>query len=125
MHKKVKMLPLLNLDCDCDEAAVKVIDALVNANLRVVTSFDSQHTCEPGNRAPCPHHGTAVCDCRIIILLIYEATSHPATLLAHGQDGETWVSLATAAGQRPTTGLENKIRLALSALPATLNDSSL
>lgn len=116
--EKVKMMPLIKLNCDCDEAVSEVIDNLHGCGLRAMISFDSRLTREMATPVVCPHHGTAVCDCRIVILLIYETDSRPATLLAHGQDGETWISLVIAPGQRPSAPLENKIRQALSPLPA-------
>ena len=81
-------------------------------------SFDSQRTRETAPPAACPHHGTVDCDCQIVILLVYEADGRPATLLAHGQDGETWISMVVAPGQRPPARLESKIKQALSPLPA-------
>ena len=111
-------MPLLKLNCTGGEAVTRVTDALNDTGLRVMMSFDSQRTREAATPAACPHHGTADCDCQIVILLVYEADGRPATLLAHGQDDETWISLVVAPGQRPSARLENKIKQALSPLPA-------
>jgi len=112
------MMPLLKLNCTGGKAVTRVTDALSETGLRVMLSFDSQHTRIAATPAACPHHGTADCDCQIVILLIYEADGRPATLLVHGQDGETWISLVVAPGQRPHAHLENKIKQALAPLPA-------
>ena len=110
---KVMMAPLLKLSCIGDEAVSRVKHVLNDAGLRVVVSFDSHLVRESVSPAACPHHGTSYCDCQIVILLVYDEDSHPATLLAHGQDGETWISLAAAPGQRPPARLERKIAKAL------------
>jgi hypothetical protein len=112
------MMPLTKLNCTGDQAITWLKDALNDTGLRVMLSFDSQHTRKSGTTATCPHHGTADCDCQIVILLVYDTGSQPATILAHGQDGETWISLVVAPGQRPPMYLENKIKQALSPWPA-------
>ena len=116
-HEIVKKMPLLKLDCSGDEAVARVKDALSDTGLWVMMSFDSHLTRETATPEACQHHGTTDCDCQIVILLVYAADGRPATLLAHGQDGETWISLVVAPGQRPPARLENKIKQALSPLP--------
>ena len=111
------MAPLLKLSCIGDEAVSKVKHVLNDTGLRVVVSFDSHLVREGISPTACPHHGTANCDCQIVILLVYGEDSHPATLLAHGQDGETWISLAAPPGQRIPARLEKEISKALSPLP--------
>ncbi len=113
-------MPLLKLNDTGDEAIIRVKNALEDSGLRVMMSFDSQLTRNAATPTACPHHGTADCDCQIVILLVYDRDGQPATLLAHGQDGETWISLVVAPGQRPPARLEDKIKQALSPLP-TLN----
>jgi hypothetical protein len=111
------MAPLLKLNCTGDEAVSRVKDILDETGLRVLVSFDSHHVRESVSPAACPHHGTLNCDCQIVILLVYDEDGQPATLMAHGQDGETWISLATTPGQGPPARLEKKISKALSPLP--------
>jgi hypothetical protein len=107
------MALLLKLNYVGDEAVTRVIQILNESGLRVLISFDSRHVREKTSQAPCPHHGTAGCDCQVTILLVYDEGKKPATLLAHGQDGETWISLVSALGQRPSGKLKNKIAHAL------------
>ena len=110
------MMPLIKLNCAGDEAAARVTEVMQGSSLRVMTSFDSQLTRIPMTPSACPHHGTAACDCQIVILLVYDQDGQPATLLAHGQDGETWISLVVAPGQRSQARLENKIKRLLDAI---------
>jgi hypothetical protein len=116
-HVIVKMMPIIKLKSTGDEAVSRIMDVLHNSSLRVMTSFDSQLTRTTATPSTCPHHGTADCDCQIVVLLVYDKDGQPATLLAHGQDGETWISLVVAPGQRPHAHLERKIKQALSPLP--------
>jgi len=110
------MAPLLKLSCIGDEAVSRVKEILDETGLQVLVSFDSHHVWEGVSPAACPHHGTSNCDCQIVILLVYDEEGKPATLLVHGQDGETWISLAAGPGQRPPARLEKKISNALSPL---------
>lgn len=112
------MMPLLKLNNSDDKAVTRVKHALEDTGLRVMLSFDSHLTRAAATPAACPHHGTAACDCHIVILLVYDQDGQPASLLAHGQDGETWISLVIAPDQRPNTNLERKIKQAISSLLA-------
>lgn len=107
------MVPLIKLAFTGNEAVSWITDVLQSSGLRVMTSFDSQLTRTIVAPSTCPHHGTAACDCQIVILLVYDQDGQPATLLADGQDGETWISLVVAPGQRPHARLENKIKEAV------------
>ena len=104
------MRPLLTLHCRCDTAVTEITEALENSGLRIMPSFDSSLATVP---TTCPHHGTEQCDCRIVILLVYGADERPATLMVHGQDGETWISLTYPPGLRPSASLQTQIKNAL------------
>jgi len=118
------MTPFLKLNCNGAEAVTRVTAALTETGLRVMMSFDSHLARTATPSAACPHHGTADCDCQIVILLVYDQDGQPATLLAHGQDGETWISMVVAPGQRPHVRLENKIKQTLSPLPAIKDNAT-
>ncbi len=105
------------LRCRCNTAVTEITEALEDAGLRVMLSFDSRLTAAP---TVCPHHGTEQCDCQIVILLVYGTEERPATLMAHGQDGETWISIASAPGQRSSPNLEATIKRTLSPLSITV-----
>ena len=113
------MVPLIKLQFTGNEAVSWITDVLQSSSLRVMTSFDSQLTRTTPTPPTCPHHGTAACDCQIVILLVYDQDGQPATLLADGQDGETWISLVVAPGQRPHPRLENKIKEAVFGIAAS------
>lgn len=87
------LTPFLSLNVPSDESLVWLKDRLATANLRVVQTFDlhcARHALED---CPCPHHGTDQCDCQMVVLLVYANLPEPATLVLHGNDGQTWLSL--------------------------------
>jgi hypothetical protein len=111
------MAPILKLKCLCDEAVNRVTNTLHKNGLRVLISFDSHQARGAVLSAACPHHGASNCDCQIVILLVYDEEREPATLLLHGQDGETWISMAATPGYRQPAQLRKKISTALDPLP--------
>ena len=49
----------------------------------------------------------------MVVLLVYRKQDDPATLVIHGQDGRSWVSLAGPLGKRANQHLETAIRRTL------------
>src|SRR5687767_5039354 len=78
----------------CDDVAAGLAQALAQNGYGVNRSFDLHSARATHANCACPHHGTALCDCQLVVLLVYEAGSGPVTLLVHGRDGQTSVSLA-------------------------------
>ena len=67
---------------------------LESAGLRVMQTFDLRGTASLSQGyCTCPHHGTAQCDCQLVVLLIYESEDAPVSLILHGNHGRTWLSL--------------------------------
>ena len=104
------LMPFLALDQTCEQVQAWVNEKLTGAGFRVVQTFDLQVARLAHPDCPCPHHGTADCNCQMIVLLIYQKKSDPVTLVIHGQDGRTWLSLAGPMGQRANQHLEAAIR---------------
>ena len=107
------LMPFLVLDQTCDQVLARVNGQLTNAGFRVVQTFDLQVARMAHPDCPCPHHGTHDCNCQMVVLLIYRNQDEPATLVIHGQDGKSWVSLAGPVGKRANQHLEAAIRRAL------------
>lgn len=108
------MAQLLTLDCPSEEATRWTADTLARADLQAVTSFDLRTTRAAQTDCACPHHGTSACDCQMVVLLVYGRDGGPATLVLHGRDGRTYLSLADTSGQRPPPKLAAAIFAALS-----------
>lgn len=110
---------MLTLECPSEEAVGWITEALALADLQVATSFDLRAARATHTERTCPHHGTAACDCQMVVLLVYGPNARPATLVVHGRDGRTYLSLADTTGQRPSPKLAATIFtiLSLEALP--------
>lgn len=104
---------LVVLENDNNNPIQRIQNTLTDAGLRVLTSFDSRHTRTDATAMPCPHHGTAECSCRIVVMLVYGLEDFPATLLVHGQDNAMTVSLVYPPGLRPSGLFLSQITKAL------------
>ena len=119
------MTQLLVLKCDCDEAVERVTRPLTQAGFRVLRSFDLRQAWRqpigdatlgglraansfdlrsamtaPGD-CSCPYHGSDPCHCQMVVMLVYGAAVAPATLVAHGHNGQTWITLIDTPAQHP------------------------
>lgn len=102
-------MELGTIACTGDEASSWIIARLEGAGLRVYRSFDLRSARAVDNSCACPYHGTEACDCQMVVLLVYEGQGTPATLVLHGHQGRTWMSLVEA----PHAGLQASITNAL------------
>lgn len=97
----------------CDEALQWVRAQLLQADLRPIQTFNLHTARLAMHDCSCPNHGTDECDCQMVVLLVYGRTADPATLILHGNDGKTWVSIATDTQQRANAKLIHSIQQAL------------
>ena len=107
------LMPFLVLDQTCDQVLAWVNQQLTSAGFRVVQTFDLQVARNAHPDCPCPHHGRNDCNCQMVVLLVYGKQDDPATLVIHGQDGRSWVSLAGPMGKRFNQHLQVVVRRAL------------
>lgn len=85
--------PILTLNRPCDEALNWSSRNLRQNGLRVIQTFDLHTARHATEDALCPHHRKRPCDCQMIVLLVYGNEGEPVTLVLHGNDGQTWVSM--------------------------------
>ena len=112
------LLPFLALDQPCDQILAWVNERSATAGFRVVETFDLQVARLAHNDCTCPHHDTERCTCQLIVLLVYQKKQeNPATLVIHGQDGKTWLSLMDPVGSRKNPTLEATIKRVLQSFP--------
>ena len=105
--------PFLSINQPCDETLQWAKKQLSQANLRAVQTFDL-HTARIGlHDCSCPNHGTEECDCQMVVLLVYGKATEPETLILHGNDGQTWVSMAETPNQKKNINIVTVIRNAL------------
>jgi len=105
---------LVTVQANCEEATIQAAQLLSSAGLRVVRSFDLRSARMAHAECTCPHHGTAQCTCQFVVLLIYGQGGAPVTLVAHGHDGQTWLSLVDTPQQPAELRLRDEIVQALS-----------
>jgi hypothetical protein len=105
---------LLRLKLPSEEAVSWLTGFINKAGLRVVRTFDLQDARHHHAQCPCPHHGTDLCDCQLVVLLVYGNSSCPVSLLAHSYDGQTFVSLVDNPQQRADFQMERTLRQLLS-----------
>jgi len=91
--------PLFSMLIGGEAAQSHIMAALTAANLRVERSFDMQVARLAHTECSCPHHGTEECDCQLVVLLVYDHKSPPATLILHGRDNFTNISLVDSPMQ--------------------------
>ena len=104
------LMPFLVLDKTCDQTLRWVNEQLSSASLRTVQTFDLQVARLAHPECTCPHHGEAECNCQMVVLLVYRKQEDPATLIIHGQENKTWVSMAAPVERRTNQQLEIAIR---------------
>ncbi len=86
--------PFLAVSDPCEATADRLQRHLLRGGFRALQTFDLQDARLGLDDCTCPHHGAAECDCQMIVVLVYGKTPEPATLILHGHDGQTWISLA-------------------------------
>lgn len=107
------LMPFMVVDEACGSVLARVSEELTRTGFQVVRTFDLQVARLAHPDCPCPHHGTDECNCQMVVLLVYRADHVPATLVVHGQDRRSWLSLVNQAGQRTDSQLEGAIRRVL------------
>jgi len=116
--------PFLSINHPCDEALQWTKKQLSQAGLRPIQTFDLHTARLAMHDCPCPNHETSKCDCQMVVVLVYGKAAEPATLILHGNDGQTWVSIAGDPQQRADAKLINSIQQALEIkVPASISQA--
>ncbi len=95
-------IPFLSANLSCDEALQSAKRRLSRAGLRAQQTFDLHTARLSLPDCPCPRHGTDICDCQMVVLMVYGEAAEPATLILHGNGGITWFSLVEQPVNRKT-----------------------
>ena len=102
--------PFISIDFSCNQALQIAKTQLSEAGLSTVQTFNLNTARLGMNNCCCPNHGKEACDCQMIVLLVYGDVAEPATLILHGNNGQTWISIADSASQRGDPKLATRIR---------------
>jgi hypothetical protein len=103
--------PFRIVEQNCDDALQWANRELLHAGLRTMQTFDLSAARAGAHDCLCPYHGTEQCDCQMVILLVYGSDEGPETLILHGNEGKTSLSLAHT--MQPVSRLAIQIRNAL------------
>lgn len=103
------LIPLLTLDQTSAKVQAWVNQELTSAGFRVVQTFDLQVARLAHPDCLCPNHGTEDCNCQMVVLLVYPKKGAPATLVIHGQEDKSWLSLSVPEGRRVNQRFETAI----------------
>lgn len=90
--------PIFYAKLPWDNAVPFFIERMRQSGLQVIRTFDLQETRAGEINCTCPNHGTEKCDCQMVVLLVYGKENQPASLVAHGHNGQTWFSLVEFMG---------------------------
>ena len=110
---RMNISPFLSTDHPCDETLQWATRQLTEAGLRHVQTFDLHTARVAMHNCSCPNHGTDECDCQMVVLLVYGKAEEPVTLILHGNNGQTWLSIADGPQQTIDSRLINTIHQAL------------
>ena len=105
--------PFLSVNHPCDETLQWTKKQLSQAGLRPIQTFDLQTARVGLHDCSCPNHGNEECDCQMVVLLVYGKEPEPVTLILHGNNGQTWLSLADHPNHRTEAGTIAAIQQAL------------
>ena len=108
--------PFLSIDSPCDQALQMTKTQLSEAGLSAVQTFNLNTARLGLHNCCCPNHGTEACDCQMIVLLVYGEAPEPATLILHGNNGQTWISIADSMVQRGEPKLVTRIQRVLQSV---------
>ena len=84
---------LLNLHQPTEEAVAWTMQRLMACGFQVEQTFDLHAARMSQVDCPCPYHGTSDCTCQMIVLLVRSQKTQPVTIVVHGHDGQTCLSL--------------------------------
>ena len=105
--------PFLSVNQACDLALDWTKEQLLQVGLRPVQTFDLLAARAGLHDCPCPNHGTSVCDCQMVVVLVYGKAEEPITLILHGNTMQTWLSIADSGSQKPDSTLSTEVKQAL------------
>jgi len=101
--------PFFSMNHPCDDALHWTREQLTRAGLRSVQTFDLNAARGGLHDCPCPNHGIDACDCQMVIMLVYGKSEEPVTLILHGNDEQTWLSIAENSAPKTNDSLTEHI----------------
>ena len=108
---------LLTIPLECEAAVAQIIRRLKTEGLQVIRSFDLKTARMAHTECTCPHHGTELCDCQMIVLLVYEGTGQPVTIVAHTMVAHDLVAHTNVAHDSVAHDFEGETHISIEYSP--------
>ncbi len=89
----------LVINRDFDRTLERIVTELSGFGLQTLRTFDFQDARHPNPDYTCPYHGEGPCDCQMVVLLVYQGSRRPVSLVLHGHDMQTWLYLVDTPQQ--------------------------
>lgn len=109
------LTPILTLSQSADTTVAWMMHRLISRGYQVERTFDLHAARMSQADCPCPLHGTTDCSCQMVVFLVHGQEAQPGTIIVHGYDDETCISLLDMASQL------NQERIIQALLPVTEN----
>ncbi len=90
--------PLFVLDQNCQDITSRIVHEVEKAGMQALRSFDLDAVRSSSQGFCCPIHGTNVCTCHLVILLILSRQRGSLTVILEGSDQQTSVYLDSGQG---------------------------
>jgi hypothetical protein len=87
------LTPILTLSQSTKATVAWTMKQLQAHGFQVERTFDLRAARMAHANCPCPHHGTNDCTCQMVVLLVQGNELQPVTIIAHGNDDHTSLSL--------------------------------
>lgn len=84
---------ILTLHQPTEETVAWAMQRLNACGFQVEQTFDLHAARMSQVDCPCPYHGTNDCTCQMIVLLVRGQRTQPVTLVVHGHDCQTCLSM--------------------------------
>ncbi|MBL8095274.1 MAG: hypothetical protein JNL73_13985 [Anaerolineales bacterium] len=115
------MRDTLTFDTGGQDVIPEVFSALRQHGLPVMRSFDLR-TAQTGAAAcACHPQSLSLCECQLVVLLVYGHAPEPLTLFVSGCGGQTEIRVAQEASMRLDPHLAHEVLVVLTELGARLN----
>ena len=87
------LTPIFTLYQPADTTVSWTTKRLMARGFQVEQTFDLHAARMSQVDCPCPYHGTTDCTCQMIVLLVFGEKIQPATIVVHGHDEQTSLSM--------------------------------
>ena len=90
---------ILTLRQSAELTVAWAMQRLMVCGFQVERTFDLHAARMTQLDCPCPYHGTSDCTCQMVVLLVRSPKIQPVTIVVHGRDDQTSLSLVDMANQ--------------------------